>query len=56
MKIYKEEIFGPVLMMTTETYEEALNLVNDHELGNGAAVFTKVEILQNILQKMLKLE
>ena len=40
MKIYKEEIFGPVLsMMTTETYEEALNLVNDHELGNGAAVF-----------------
>ena len=42
MKIYKEEIFGPVLsMMTTGTYEEALNLVNDHELGNGAAVFTK---------------
>ena len=42
MKIYKEEIFGPVLsMMTTDTYEEALNLVNDHELGNGAAVFTK---------------
>ncbi len=42
MKIYKEEIFGPVLsMMKTETYEEALNLVNDHELGNGAAVFTK---------------
>ena len=33
MKIYKEEIFGPVLsMMTTETYEEALKLVNDHEL------------------------
>ncbi len=42
MKIYKEEIFGPVLsMMTTNTYEEALNLVNEHELGNGAAVFTK---------------
>ena len=42
MKIYKEEIFGPVLsMMTTETYEDALKLVNDHELGNGAAVFTK---------------
>src|SRR5210317_1837703 len=42
MKIYKEEIFGPVLsMMTTDTYEEALKLVNDHELGNGAAVFTK---------------
>jgi len=41
-KIYKEEIFGPVLsMMTTDTYEEALKLVNDHELGNGAAVFTK---------------
>ncbi len=42
MKIYKEEIFGPVLsMMTTETYEDALKLVNDHELGNGAAVFTR---------------
>ena len=42
MKIYKEEIFGPVLsMMTTDTYEDALKLVNDHELGNGAAVFTK---------------
>ena len=42
MKIYNAEIFGPVLsMMKTETYEEALNLVNDHELGNGAAVFTK---------------
>ena len=42
MKIYKEEIFGPVLsMITTDSYEEALKLVNDHELGNGAAVFTK---------------
>ena len=42
MKIYKEEIFGPVLsMMTADTYEDALKLVNDHELGNGAAVFTK---------------
>ena len=42
MKIYKEEIFGPVLsMMTTEKYEDALKLVNDHELGNGAAVFTR---------------
>jgi len=40
MKIYKEEIFGPVLsMMTTDTYEEALKLVNDHELGNTAALF-----------------
>ena len=42
MKIYKEEIFGPVLsMMTTNTYDEALTLVNEHELGNGAAVFTR---------------
>ena len=28
-------------MMTTKTYDEALTLVNEHELGNGAAVFTK---------------
>ncbi len=41
MKIYKEEIFGPVLaVVRADTFEEALNLVNDHEYGNGAAIFT----------------
>ncbi len=42
MKIYKEEIFGPVLsVVRTDTYEEALRLVNEHEYGNGTAIFTR---------------
>ena len=42
MEIYKTEIFGPVLSMTTpETYENAVQMVNDHEYGNGVAIFTR---------------
>ncbi len=42
MKIYREEIFGPVLsMVRAETFEEALGLVNAHEFGNGTAIFTR---------------
>jgi malonate-semialdehyde dehydrogenase (acetylating)/methylmalonate-semialdehyde dehydrogenase len=42
MRIYKEEIFGPVLsVVRAENYEEALELVNAHEYGNGAAIFTR---------------
>ena len=42
MKIYKEEIFGPVLsVVRAKNYEEALTLVNDHEYGNGASIFTR---------------
>ncbi|BCM24992.1 CoA-acylating methylmalonate-semialdehyde dehydrogenase [Methyloradius palustris] len=42
MRIYKEEIFGPVLsIVRAETFEEALQLVNDHEFGNGVAIFTR---------------
>jgi malonate-semialdehyde dehydrogenase (acetylating)/methylmalonate-semialdehyde dehydrogenase len=42
MRIYKEEIFGPVLaVVRTKTYEEALGLVNSHEFGNGTAIFTR---------------
>lgn len=42
MSIYKDEIFGPVLsVVRVNTYEEALQLVNDHEFGNGAAIFTR---------------
>ncbi|AUH67488.1 MULTISPECIES: CoA-acylating methylmalonate-semialdehyde dehydrogenase [Gordonia] len=41
MRIYREEIFGPVLaMVRAESFEEALELVNDHEFGNGTALFT----------------
>ncbi len=42
MSIYKEEIFGPVLsVVRAKGYEEAVQMVNDHEYGNGAAIFTR---------------
>ncbi len=42
MRIYKEEIFGPVLaIVRAANFEEALKLVNEHEFGNGAAIFTR---------------
>jgi malonate-semialdehyde dehydrogenase (acetylating)/methylmalonate-semialdehyde dehydrogenase len=42
MRIYREEIFGPVLcVVRTDTYEQALELVNAHEFGNGTAIFTR---------------
>jgi malonate-semialdehyde dehydrogenase (acetylating)/methylmalonate-semialdehyde dehydrogenase len=42
MKIYKEEIFGPVLsVVRAKTYDEAVGLVCSHEYGNGAAIFTR---------------
>jgi malonate-semialdehyde dehydrogenase (acetylating)/methylmalonate-semialdehyde dehydrogenase len=42
MRIYREEIFGPVLCIArTERYDDALDLVNTHELGNGVAIFTR---------------
>jgi malonate-semialdehyde dehydrogenase (acetylating)/methylmalonate-semialdehyde dehydrogenase len=41
MSIYKEEIFGPVLsVIRVKSYDEALELVNKHEYGNGTAIFT----------------
>jgi malonate-semialdehyde dehydrogenase (acetylating)/methylmalonate-semialdehyde dehydrogenase len=42
MRIYKEEIFGPVLcVVRTPDFETALQMVNDHEFGNGTAIFTR---------------
>ena len=42
MTVYKEEIFGPVLsVVRARQYSEALALVNNHEYGNGAALFTR---------------
>ncbi|WP_395541282.1 CoA-acylating methylmalonate-semialdehyde dehydrogenase [Neotabrizicola sp. sgz301269] len=42
MSIYREEIFGPVLsVVRAKTYEEAVQMVNDHEFGNGTAIFTR---------------
>jgi malonate-semialdehyde dehydrogenase (acetylating)/methylmalonate-semialdehyde dehydrogenase len=42
MRIYKEEIFGPVLsVVRQDDFEGALATVNGHEYGNGAAIFTR---------------
>ncbi|MDH3469064.1 MAG: aldehyde dehydrogenase family protein, partial [Gammaproteobacteria bacterium] len=42
MSIYTDEIFGPVLsVVRVDSYDEAVKLVNEHEYGNGAAVFTR---------------
>ena len=41
MRIYKEEIFGPVLScVRVHDFAEALRLINDHEYGNGVACYT----------------
>lgn len=42
MRIYKEEIFGPVLsVVRAKTYDEGLSLANTHEYGNGVAIYTR---------------
>lgn len=41
MTIYKEEIFGPVLaIVRAKNYQEAIQLINEHQYGNGSAIFT----------------
>lgn len=42
MSIYREEIFGPVLVIArAATYEKALAMASDHEFGNGVSIFTR---------------
>ncbi|KAA5828678.1 CoA-acylating methylmalonate-semialdehyde dehydrogenase [Saccharopolyspora hirsuta] len=42
MRIYREEIFGPVLsVVRAADYDEALRLPSEHEYGNGVAIFTR---------------
>lgn len=42
MSIYTDEIFGPVLcIVRAKNYDEAVTMVNDHEYGNGTAIFTR---------------
>ena len=42
MDIYTDEIFGPVLcVVRVETLSEAMELINDHEFGNGTCIFTR---------------
>nr|WP_321443169.1 CoA-acylating methylmalonate-semialdehyde dehydrogenase [uncultured Cohaesibacter sp.] len=42
MDIYKTEIFGPVLsILEPQTFDSAVKLINEHEYGNGTAIFTR---------------
>ena len=42
MSVYQNELFGPVLVIVrVNSFEEALNLVNRHQYGNGTAIFTR---------------
>ncbi len=42
MALYREEIFGPVLVIArADDYEQALAMATDHEYGNGVAIFTR---------------
>ncbi|MCC6472539.1 MAG: CoA-acylating methylmalonate-semialdehyde dehydrogenase [Burkholderiales bacterium] len=54
MRIYKEEIFGPVLsVVRARSFEEALALPNEHEFGNGVAIFTRNgDVARNFANKV----
>ncbi len=42
MRVYKEEIFGPVLsVVRVKSFEDAVKLINDHEYGNGVSIYTR---------------
>ena len=42
MRVYQEEIFGPVLcVMRVDSHEKAIEVINEHEYGNGTAIFTR---------------
>jgi len=42
MDVYKQEIFGPVLgVVRAAAYDDAVNLINNHQYANGTAIFTR---------------
>merc|ERR1712029_654553 len=55
MEAYKNEIFGPVLcVLSVDTLEEAIDLVNKNPYGNGTAIFTNRELqLENSSKKLM---
>ncbi|MDA9553946.1 CoA-acylating methylmalonate-semialdehyde dehydrogenase [Emcibacteraceae bacterium] len=54
MSVYKEEIFGPVLVVVrVNSYGDAVKLVQDHEYGNGTCIFTREgDIARNFTRKI----
>lgn len=52
MECYREEIFGPVLVcISVQTLEEAVQLLNSNEYGNGACIFTTSGVSASYFQK-----
>jgi len=42
MEIHKTEIFGPVVViLKADTLDEAINIINEHQYGNGASIYTQ---------------
>ena len=57
MTIYKEEIFGPVVsVVRAKSYDEALDLVNNHAFGNGTTIYTSDGEASRHFTIILKLE
>jgi len=55
MRIYREEIFGPVLVVVrVPDIESAIALVNQHEYGNGAAIFTTSGKTANLFMRRVQ--
>ncbi|RDW67762.1 putative methylmalonate-semialdehyde dehydrogenase [Coleophoma cylindrospora] len=55
MKCYTEEIFGPVLVcLNVDTLDEAVDLINANEYGNGVAIFTKSGATATAFQKNIE--
>ncbi|KAF7937785.1 uncharacterized protein EAE97_007581 [Botrytis byssoidea] len=55
MKCYTEEIFGPVLVcLNVDTLDEAIDLINANEYGNGAAIFTRSGATATAFQKNIE--
>ncbi|KAF2636642.1 Methylmalonate-semialdehyde dehydrogenase [Massarina eburnea CBS 473.64] len=55
MKCYTEEIFGPVLVcLNVDTIDEAIDLINANEYGNGTAIFTRSGATAGLFQKKIE--
>jgi malonate-semialdehyde dehydrogenase (acetylating)/methylmalonate-semialdehyde dehydrogenase len=56
MRIYREEIFGPVLsVVRVGSLQEAIKLVNEHEYGNGTAIFTRDGAAANLFTDRVRI-
>lgn len=55
MRCYREEIFGPVLVcLNVDTIDEAIELINNNEYGNGTAIFTRSGATAGRFQKEIE--